>query len=147
MMNREDQLGAREDIVKMELAHTAVDADADTAIARDEEAQIRGLGLTIRRQDSTIKELRAQLGAMTERNNEAVLVANATGDVLAKAVKVIADATRRPVAEVERQTNEIRSIRYDQVVSEALKLGQLTADPRNTDRIKNRKWYTPNLER
>jgi hypothetical protein len=145
-MKYDDSLGLQEDILKSRLHYQATESRIQARNAEMDTKDIQYLGLTIKKQNETIAKLREELAAVTEKNNESVIVANTAALTLGDAIDALAKVTNTPVEEVRRKFNsEIRSIRYDQAVTEALKAGSLRADPRSTDRVKSRKWYVPGL--
>jgi translation initiation factor 2B subunit (eIF-2B alpha/beta/delta family) len=145
-MTNDDVLGLHEDILKSRLVYQATADRLETRQLNGEAAQIRAAALTIRNQTETIKKLKEELANVTEKNNETVIVANTAALTLGDAIEELARVTNVPVEEVRRKfNNEIRSIRYDQAVTEALRAGNLRADPRGTDRVRSRKWYVPGL--
>ena len=145
-MNRDDQFGAREDIVKSQLHFQAADASASARQLEKETVTIQSLGVKLKNKDQMILQLRAQLDALTEQNNEAVVVAKSAVLALGDAISTIAEVTKAPKEIVTQKFNqEIRSLRYDQAVIEALNKGELKVDPRATEKMKARKWYVPGL--
>jgi hypothetical protein len=141
MMNPDDRFGAAEDILKHHLHGDAIDSAASAELRAEEARAVAVMRQTIATQNSRILAMAAEIGRANEKINESVVYADAAALTLRDAVELLAVATNTPAAVISRKLNEIRSVRYDEVLDAAMAKGVIKEDPRGSELMKRRLWY------
>lgn len=158
-INKNDALGALEDvvIVKSVAAGAQAKAEAKTFEQQDEllrrgAQKIAELRAFIEKQQKQLASLtaraeraEAELESLREINADHVAVANAAGATLKEAVRKLQDQSHDPVA-TEEQYRRIRTKNYHEQVNNLMALGHIRNDPRRTDAIERRQWYVKGLD-
>lgn len=150
-INSKDALGLLEDLSIINAAADAAESKADSRESYKQSQILRKGAATIEALANRVKELEVQLSTLQsemnevlEGKNEFIAIIKGTEKALEDAAANIASVSGISLAEInEHYLRRLRSNYYNDHITDLLKKGYLSKDPRKSEKVLKRRWFIP----
>lgn len=145
MMNARDALGLQEDLAILN-AGNAPRRAPDYPVPDESGNAVAAVALALRARTNDVASLRRQLSDTSNSRHDQIAFAFAAKSVIESLIQTLAEATGRPVEDVQSTVYELLSRRYDAEVEGMIQRKFITRDVRQDPEVRKRRdWYIPAL--